>query len=198
MGVFAERMSQVNQMVKSLVNPFTRSVNTMTFATLTITFSHCIYLYCCWSVFKLELHQLSFPKNVLTDKKYYIYRLQTRFGARYCFYTCLSVHRVEVFVWCHSLSWCLVPCSFLGSLCLRPHVSSRGSLCKEGWGLCLGDLCPRGLWSRLCRGGGVLCQEYPRTVKSGRYASYWNAFFYLKMYFSESATICVRGQYITT
>ena len=48
-------------------------------------------------------------------------------------------------------------------------------------GLCLGGLCPGGVcWGSLSKGvsikGGVSVRETPRTVTSGRYASYWNAF----------------------
>ena len=45
---------------------------------------------------------------------------------------------------------------FTGGLCL----------CPEG-------LCPRG---SLSKGEGGLCQANPPTIKSGRYAFYWNAF----------------------
>ena len=147
----------------------------MTFATLTITFSHCIYFYCCWSVFKLELHQLSFPKMFsLTRSIIFIARKR-------------SLGQGTVFTHvCHFTRWgslydvtsCLdAPCSFLGSLCLWSHVPSRGSLCKEGW-WSLGVSVQGGLWSSLCPGD--VSDRCLRTVKSDRYASYWNAFLYLK------------------
>ena len=61
-----------------------------------------------------------------------------------------------------------------GSLCLG--VSVQG-------GLCPGGLCPRrvSVQGGLCLGGALLCPgslswRPPRTVMSGQYASYWNAF----------------------
>ena len=59
-------------------------------------------------------------------------------------------------------------------------VSVQGGLCLGG--LCPGDLCPQG---DLCagrvsvQGGGSLSGRPPCMVKSGRYASYWNAFLLL-------------------
>ena len=90
---------------------------------------------------------------------------------------------------------CLCP----GGLCLLGSLL-RGSLSK-GEGLCLGGFCPGGTMSgglcpkSLCSGGlcwgvsvqgqrslsrgvSVFVQGDPRTVKSGRYASYWNAFLF--------------------
>ena len=68
--------------------------------------------------------------------------------------------------------------------------SSGGSLCP-GWslsrgvyiqgGLCpIRDLCPGGSlsWGSLSRVTSV--RETPRMVKSGRYASYWNAFLFCR------------------
>ena len=46
-----------------------------------------------------------------------------------------------------------------------------------GPGGSLGGLCPGGSLS----GAGLLGRETPRTVSSGRYASYWNAFLLLKV-----------------
>ena len=51
----------------------------------------------------------------------------------------------------------MVPCSFLGGLCVWSHVPFMGVGGLE-------DLCSGGLY-----------QGNPRTVKSGWYASYWNA-----------------------
>ena len=91
-----------------------------------------------------------------------------------------------------------MPCFFQkGGLCSWSHIpSSRGEgLCtgrvsvrgmgsgslSGGWGLCPGDgvsvqggLCP--VKEVFVQGG--LCQGDPRTVKSGQYASYWNAFLF--------------------
>ena len=69
--------------------------------------------------------------------------------------------------------------SVQGSLSRRWGSLSKGEslssgvlcLCPEG-GLCLGGLCLGGL----CPGESV--RETPRTVKSGQYASYWNAFLF--------------------
>ena len=68
---------------------------------------------------------------------------------------------------------------------LSRDASVQGSLCPGGsmskWGLCPGGggvfvqeggLCPRGL----CPG------RPPSTVKSGRFASYWNAFLLINYY----------------
>ena len=60
-----------------------------------------------------------------------------------------------------------------------------GSLSQGG--LCLGGSLSGGVsvWGGLCLGGSIsggisvqggLCHGDPRTVTSGRYASYWNAF----------------------
>ena len=93
--------------------------------------------------------------------------------------------------WCHFLSDYLVPCSFWeGGLCAWSHVPWGGGLCPggvsiEGGGHCLGGLCP----------GESLSGRPPdrdplrHTVKSGRYASYWNAFL-----FSNSITSAVTAQ----
>ena len=49
--------------------------------------------------------------------------------------------------------------------------------------LCLGGLCPGGsLW-------GVSPQQKPRTVKSGRCTSYWNAFLFIYSYRQSSYRI---------
>ena len=70
------------------------------------------------------------------------------------------------------------------------EVSVQGGLCPWGGGLCLGESLSRWLSVQgvsvqgdLCLGGslskGGLCQgDHPRTVKSGRYTSYWNAFLF--------------------
>ena len=68
-------------------------------------------------------------------------------------FTCICLSTGEVSVWCHLLSGCLVPRSFLGFLCALSHVPSRGSL--------FGGSMSRGSLSR---------------VKNGWYTSSWNAF----------------------
>ena len=105
--------------------------------------------------------------NLITEETMNIFILQNIFTARkrslqrYCFHRCLCVHS--------------------GGLCPGRGVSVQGggSLSREG-GLCPGGVSVRGSLSReggLYPGGGGLCQGDPsRTVKSGRYASYWNAF----------------------
>ena len=81
-------------------------------------------------------------------------------------------------VLCHFLSGCLVPCSFQGvfvhGVSVQRGSVGEGVLCREGGAVCPGrevsvqgrGLCP----------GGISVRETPRTVKSRRYASYWNAF----------------------
>ena len=66
------------------------------------------------------------------------YRLQTKFGARYCFYMCLSVHRWGCL---YDVTSCLVPCSFWeGCLCawsqwwIQDFPKVRVST-LEGWGV---------------------------------------------------------------
>ena len=71
------------------------------------------------------------------------------------------------------------------------HLSEIMFTGKVGGGLCPGGPCPggvsvqgRSLSTRcLCLRGvfvqGGLCQGDPHTVKSGRYASYWNAFLFI-------------------
>ena len=71
----------------------------------------------------------------------------------------------------------------------QASVCARGGVFVQGEGVYVqwGGLCPVGgslsrgvsvqgvsVQEGLCPGG--LCQGDPRTVKSGRYASYWNAF----------------------
>ena len=67
--------------------------------------------------------------------------------------------------------------------CLSVHggvsVQGEGSLSRGG--LCQGGLCP-----------GSLCQGDPRTVKSGRYASYWIAFLYLIILLINSVAFCLH------
>ena len=61
--------------------------------------------------------------------------------------------------------------------------SSRGGGGSVYWGLCAGGCLSRGVCLGKCLSrrvaveeGGAVCQRDPPTVKSGRYASYWNAF----------------------
>ena len=61
--------------------------------------------------------------------------------------------------------WLPSPMFLLGGLYLWSHVPS-GGLCSRG--LCPGGFCPRG--------------SHPHTVKSGRYASYLNAFLFCKCF----------------
>ena len=97
-----------------------------------------------------------------------------------------------------------------GALCLWSHVLSAGSLsrgisvqgnfCPGGLypgGLCPGESLSRGSLSRRGLSPRSLCQADPQTetptetpqqrppymVKSGRYASYWNAFLLTIEYF---------------
>ena len=79
-----------------------------------------------------------------------------------------------------------------GDLCPSMHHSShdRGGVGVSVWeGLCPGGVCPGNLclgglcpWGISLGAGGVSVQggsllgDPPRTVTSGRYASYWNAF----------------------
>ena len=81
---------------------------------------------------------------------------------------------------------------------LSKHASQVGFL---SGGLCPGGLCPGGLHPGgslcrgvclrvLCPGGtvrgdsvlGVFLRETPHMVKSGQYASYWNAFLFLNYF----------------
>ena len=82
-----------------------------------------------------------------------------------------SVQGGEVSVWCHFLSDCLVTCSLWGDSVSGPIFILRG--------LCF--------WSHVPAGGerGSLSSTQkppldrdPRMVKSGWYASYWNAFLF--------------------
>ena len=75
-----------------------------------------------------------------------------------------------------------------GSLSRR-GLCSGGSLSRER-GVSVqreGDLSP----------GGGLSERPPCTVKSGRYASYWNAFFFLK-YVHTVVEASVKVRYATT
>ena len=76
-----------------------------------------------------------------------------------------------------------------GSLSRR-GLCSGGSLSRGGRGLC-----PEGRGS--LSGGGGLSGRPPCTVKSGRYASYWNAFFFLK-YVHTVVEASVKVRYATT
>ena len=67
-----------------------------------------------------------------------------------------------------------------GGGCLCPGVSVKGGSLSRGLGS-LGGLCP-----------GSLCQGDPRTVKSGRYASYWIAFLYLIILLINSVAFCLH------
>ena len=77
-----------------------------------------------------------------------------------------------------------VSVSVQGGLHPRGPLSRRvsvqeGSLSRRS--LCPGGLCPWGgsLSGGLCPGGSVT-KTPPRTVMSGRYTSYWNAFLFLE------------------
>ena len=74
---------------------------------------------------------------------------------------------------CHSVHGVSVQ----GGLC--PGGSRSRGLCTGGWVSVQGGLSSRGSLSR----GEGFCQEYPPCmVKSGRYASYWNAFLFCEMF----------------
>ena len=89
---------------------------------------------------------------------------------RLYFHRCLSVNR--------------------GSRSLSRGVSIPGGLCPGGSlsrrGLCPGGVSVQGVsvhggvsvWGSLSR--GVCHEDPPRTVMSGRYTSYWNAFLFLE------------------
>ena len=77
-------------------------------------------------------------------------------------------------VWCHFLSDCLVPCSF-GRVSVSGPMSLLGSLCPGEGAVCLGVSLCRGSLSRGSLSGRPPNRD-PRTVKSGQYTSYWNAF----------------------
>ena len=74
-----------------------------------------------------------------------------------------------------------------GGLCPRKGVSVWGNLCPEeslSRCLCPGVPVQRGVFVQgvFVLGGlcpGVSVRETPSTVKSGRYTSYWNAFFFI-------------------
>ena len=73
--------------------------------------------------------------------------------------------------------------SVLGGLC--PRWSLSGGLCSGGslsGGLCSGRCLSRGVSVR-----GVSVMETPRTVMSRRYASYWNAFLLLFVYYTNDS-----------
>ena len=57
-----------------------------------------------------------------------------------------------------------------------PHSVHRGHGSRS---LSQGVSVPRGICVQKFSVQGALCQGYPRTVKSRRYASYWNAFFFI-------------------
>ena len=69
-----------------------------------------------------------------------------------------------------------------GSLFLVPYSFQQmggsvfGGVCLYREGFCPGD--GVSVQGGLCLGEGVSVRETPRTVKSGRYASYWNAFLF--------------------
>ena len=112
-------------------------------------------------VHKGHLTQLSvsMPDSV---SKIRLYRLQTKLLEGHVFIpVCDSVHGVG-----GALSRGLCP----RGLC------PGGSLSKGG--LCLGDLCSGNSLGCLCL--GVFARKTPRTVKSGQYTSYWNAFLFSK------------------
>ena len=111
------------------------------------------------------------------------YRPQTKFGARLCFYTCVSFCS-------QGEGEGLCPCMYhrshdQGGLC--PGDLCPGGICLEG-GVCPVKRCPGGSLSarRSLSGRGVSVRETPYTVTSGRYASYWNAFLFKKFIYSFS------------
>ena len=71
-----------------------------------------------------------------------------------------------------------------GGLC-QAGISVQGGLCSEGFSL--------GLSVGGGRGRGGFCQEDPRTVESGRCASYWNAFLVIHSHHPSSHTWIIRG-----
>ena len=96
------------------------------------------------------------------------YRPHTKFGASLYFHRCVS-HSVRGGGVLYDVTSCLAVWSHVpsgkGGLCAWSHVPSGG--------LCTGASLSGGV----CPGGVCLCQaDPPGTVKSGRYASYWNAF----------------------
>ena len=95
---------------------------------------------------------------------------------------CYSVHGEGVSVWCHFLSDCLVPCSFKGvsvsgsmflprGVCLWSHVHSKGVSVS-------GPMFPRGVSLTSLHIPPGQRPSPLGSVKSGRYASYWNAFLF--------------------
>ena len=82
-----------------------------------------------------------------------------------------------------------------GGLC--PRGSLSGGLClgvSVQWSLYPGGLCP---WEGLCPGGslsrrGSLSGRHSCVVKSGWYASYWNAFLYFVYLFLYLTTVSVK------
>ena len=63
-----------------------------------------------------------------------------------------------------------------GGLDLCPGGSLSGGSLSRG-GLCAGGVSGQG---RSLSGGSLVMETPPRTVTSGRYASYWNAFLFKK------------------
>ena len=74
-------------------------------------------------------------------------------------------------------------------------VSVQGGLCPGG--LCLGGLCPGGLClGGSLSGGEALSWRLRRTVMSGRYAFYWNAFLLFGKQRDNPKTPCSAVTYI--
>ena len=78
-------------------------------------------------------------------------------------------------------------------------VSAKGRSLSRGWGVSVrggsvqGDLCP----GEVSVEGGICQGDHPRTVKSGRYASYWNTFlfvtyFHNQLLFSSSIQVSIK------
>ena len=87
---------------------------------------------------------------------------------------CHSVHRGRGSLSQHApqVTWPRGVSVWGGVLC--PGGSLSGGVCPEGVSRGPGGLCPEGVSVR-----GVSVRETPRTVTSGWYASYWNAFLFL-------------------
>ena len=96
--------------------------------------------------------------------------MQTKFRARQYFHRCLSVH---------------------GGGSASRGSASRGGLPLEGCCLQRG-VCIHG--AGVCLRGGLDRPAHPRKQKSGRYASYWNAFLFSKI---SSLLLSFQLQYRT-
>ena len=79
-----------------------------------------------------------------------------------------------------------IPGRSLSGGSLPQGVSVWGDLCP-GWVSVQGSLCPGGVCPGGSLSGGCLSWRHPRTVMSGRYASYWNAFLLLFVYYTNGS-----------